>query len=147
LLVICLGNGYAPKIAIAAIATFFPVLVNASRGLKACDPQTLDMMHVLDASWTQTFLRVRFPMSLPYLFAGFKISAPAAVLGATVGEWIGSRTGMGALILSSMFNFDVLMLWATMLLSALIALSGFLFFAALERLTVGRWSESAAGED
>ena len=141
LLVIWLGNGFAPKIAIAALATFFPVLVNATRGLKATDPQSLDMMHVLNASWTQTFIKLRLPMSLPYLFAAFKISAPAAVLGATVGEWIGSKTGIGYLILTAMFSFDVLMLWATMLVSALVALSGFAFFAALERVTVGRWSE------
>lgn len=145
LLVIWLGNGFAPKIAIAALATFFPVLVNASRGLKASDPQALDMLHVLDASWTQTFIKLRLPMSLPYLFAAFKISAPAAVLGATVGEWIGSRSGIGSVILSSMFNYDVLMLWATMLVSALIALSGFLLFAVLERATVGRWAEPNAG--
>ena len=147
LLVIWLGNGYAPKIAIATMATFFPVLVNATRGLKASDPQSLEMMHVLGASWIQTLVKLRFPMSLPYLFAAFKISAPAAVLGATVGEWIGSKTGIGYLILTSMFNFDVLMLWATMLVSALVALSGFLFFAVLERVTVGRWSEPVTDED
>ena len=147
LLVIWLGNGYAPKIAIATMATFFPVLVNAMRGLKASDPQSLEMMHVLGASWIQTLVKLRFPMSLPYLFAAFKISAPAAVLGATVGEWIGSKTGIGYLILTSMFNFDVLMLWATMLVSALVALSGFLFFAVLERVTVGRWSEPVTDED
>ncbi|MBI4786465.1 MAG: ABC transporter permease [Chloroflexi bacterium] len=147
LLVIWLGNGFAPKIAIAAMATFFPVLVNATRGLKASDPQSLDMMHVLGASWIQTLVKLRLPMSLPYLFAAFKISAPAAVLGATVGEWIGSKTGIGYLILTSMFNFDVLMLWATMLVSALVALSGFLLFAVLERVTVGRWSEPVGDED
>jgi NitT/TauT family transport system permease protein len=146
LLVIWLGNGFAPKIAIAAMATFFPVLVNATRGLKAIDPQSLDMMHVLGASWMQTLIKLRFPMSLPYLFAAFKISAPAAVLGATVGEWIGSKTGIGYLILTSMFNFDVLMLWATMMVSALVALSGFLCFAVLERVTVVRWSEPITEE-
>ncbi len=147
LLVIWLGSGFAPKIAIAALATFFPMLVNATRGLKATDPQSLDMMYVLNASWAQTFIKLRLPMSLPYLFAAFKISAPAAVLGATVGEWIGSKTGIGYLILTSMFSFDVLMLWATMLVSALVALSGFLFFVALERVTVGRWSESVTDEE
>lgn len=147
LLVIWLGVGMAPKIAIAALATFFPLLVNATRGLKATDPQTLDMLRVLDAHWVQVFVKVRLPMALPYLFAAFKISAPAAVLGATVGEWIGSKTGIGYLILTSMFNFDVLMLWATMLVSAMLALSGFLLFAFLERITVGKWSEPEIAED
>jgi ABC-type nitrate/sulfonate/bicarbonate transport system permease component len=105
------------------------------------------MMYGLDANWLQTFIKLRLPMSLPFLFAAFKISAPAAVLGATVGEWIGSRTGLGYLILTSMFNFDVLMLWATMLVSAALALSGFLIFAFLEQVIVGRWSEPLSEED
>jgi NitT/TauT family transport system permease protein len=143
LLVIWLGPGYGPKIVIAALATFFPVLVNATRGLKAADPQLLEFMHVLNATWWQTVVKVRFQMALPYLFAGFKISAPAAVLGATIGEWIGSRTGIGYLILTSMFEFNVLMLWSTMVVSAAVAISGFLLFAGLERLIVGRWHEPA----
>ena len=144
ILVIWLGNGYAPKIAIAALASFFPILVNATRGLRSIDEQTMDLLYVLDASWWQVMAKVRWPTALPYLFAAFKIGAPSAVLGATIGEWIGSQTGLGFRILSAMFNFDPDLLWATMVVSALAALAGFLLFEFVERLTISHW---AATED
>ncbi|MHB8620196.1 MAG: ABC transporter permease, partial [Chloroflexota bacterium] len=144
-LVIWLGNGYAPKIAVAALASFFPTLVNAARGLRAVEEQTMELMHVLDASWRQTFAKVRWPAALPYLFAAFKIGAPSAVLGATIGEWMGSQTGLGYRVLSAMFNFDARLLWATMLVSALAALAGFALFSLLEQITTGRWTAAETG--
>ncbi|MBO0702200.1 MAG: ABC transporter permease [Candidatus Dormibacteraeota bacterium] len=144
ILVIWLGNGYSPKIAVAALASFFPILVNATRGLRAVDRETMDLLYVLDARWWQVVRKVRWPTALPYLFAAFKIGAPSAVLGATIGEWIGSQTGLGYRILSAMFNFDPALLWATMVVSALAALAGFLLFEILERLTVGRWASGNA---
>jgi NitT/TauT family transport system permease protein len=144
ILVIWLGNGYSPKIAVAVLASFFPILVNATRGLRAVDEQTINLLRVLDASWWQVLTKVRWPTALPYLFAAFKIGAPSAVLGATIGEWIGSQTGLGYRILSAMFNFDPDLLWATMVVSALAALAGFVLFDVLERLTVGRWAVEAA---
>ena len=141
LLVIWMGNGYAPKITIAALATFFPVLVNATRGLKAADNAGLDLFRLLNASWTQELLKLRVPLCLPYAFAGLKIAAPNAILGATIAEWIGSRYGLGAMILNAMFNFDVITLWATMLVCTSVALAAFGLFVLLERLTVGRWAQ------
>ncbi len=143
ILVIWFGNGSTPKIAVAALASFFPILVNATRGLRSIDQQSTELMHVLDASWWQVFAKLRWPSALPYLFAAFKIGAPSAVLGAIIGEWIGSQTGIGYRILTAMFNFDVNLLWATMVVSALAALAGFTLFAVLERLTIGRWERSA----
>jgi len=141
LLIIWLGTGYAPKIAVAALASFFPILVNTTRGMQSVDEQLLEYLRVLDASWWQTMRIVRWPSALPYFFAALKIGTPSAVLGATIGEWIGSQTGLGYRILAAMFNFDPPMLWATMVLCAAVALAGFGFFAVLERLTVGRWAD------
>lgn len=143
ILVIWLGNGYSPKIAVAVLASFFPILVNTTRGLRAVDEQTTHLLRVLDASWWQVLTKVRWPTALPYLLTAFKVGAPSAVLGATIGEWIGSQTGLGYRILSAMFNFDPDLLWATMVVSALAALAGFLLFDLLERLTVGRWVAEA----
>lgn len=141
---IWLGTGYAPKIAVAALASFFPLLVNTTRGLQSVDEQMLEFLRVLDAGWWQTLRTVRWPSALPFLFAALKIGAPAAVLGATVGEWIGSQTGLGYRILAAMFSFDPPMLWATMVVSASVALAGFGFFAQLERMTIGRWADASA---
>jgi NitT/TauT family transport system permease protein len=103
----------------------------------------MDLMHVLDANWWQIFVKIRWPTALPFLFAAFKISAPSAVLGATIGEWIGSQTGLGFRVLAAMFNFDALLLWATMLVTALAALAAFALFAVLENLTTGRWANES----
>lgn len=142
---IWLGTGYAPKIAVAALASFFPLLVNTTRGLRSVDEQMLELLRVLDAGWWTMLRLVRWPCALPFLFAGLKIGAPAALLGATVGEWIGSQTGLGYRILAAMFSFDPPMLWATMVVSAAAALTGYAIFAQLDRVTSGRWSGESAG--
>ena len=146
ILVIWLGTGYAPKIAVAALASFFPILVNTTRGLQTVDEQLLEYMRVLDASWWQTLRIIRWPTALPYLYAALKIGAPSAVLGATIGEWIGSQTGLGYRILAAMFNFDPPMLWATMVVCAAVALAGFGVFALLERITIGRWADTSSAD-
>src|SRR5206468_2608879 len=73
--VLMLGNGYSPKIAIAALITFFPTLVNMVEGLESADPQALELMHVLSASRTEVFRYVRWPSSLPYLFSAMRIAS------------------------------------------------------------------------
>jgi ABC-type nitrate/sulfonate/bicarbonate transport system permease component len=83
---------------------------------------------------------VRLPAALPYLLSALKIGAPSAVLGATIGEWLGSR-GLGYLMFSSMVNFEPALLWATMFLSAGLSVLGFAIFALLERHFAG-WHES-----
>jgi NitT/TauT family transport system permease protein len=141
LLVIWFGVGFTPKIIIAALATFFPVLNGAMRGLRSADRSTLELMHLLDASALQTLFKVRIPASLPYIFAGLKIAAPQAVLGATVAEWIGSRSGLGSQILMALLNFDVPLLWACMAACALMAAAGFLLILLAEHLVIGRRAE------
>ena len=135
ILLIWFGVGLAGPAIVAALACFFPMVVSATRGLRAASQSALDLMRVLDAHPAQTFLRVRLPASLPFIVAALKIAAPAAVLGATVGEWLGTA-GIGYLLFSSMANFQVPLLWATMLIAAIVAAVGYLVFAALEILTL-----------
>jgi NitT/TauT family transport system permease protein len=136
LLVVWLGNGYAPKIAIAALISFFPTLVNMVRGLSALDRQALDLLRTYSATWWQVLLKVRLPASLPYLFASLKISATSAVLGAVVAEWIGSDKGLGYLVVASTFEFRIARLWATIAVSSGVALLAFLAVVVAERTLV-----------
>ena len=106
ILVLLLGNGMEPKIAIAALICFFPTLVNMVRGLESVNPQAMELMRVLSASKREVFFKLRLYNSLPYLFSALKISASTSVIGAIVGEWIGSTYGIGALIIQAMYNFD-----------------------------------------
>ena len=107
-----------PKIIIAALICFFPTLVNMVRGLKAVSPATLDLMRVLSASKSEMLWKVRFPEPLPFLFAALKIAATTCVIGAIVGEWIGSSFGLGALIIEATYNFRSPLLYATVLVAA-----------------------------
>jgi len=144
ILLIWFGVGITAPTIVAGLACFFPMAVNATRGLRAASASSLDLMRALDASQIQTFLRVRGPASLPYVMAALKLGAPAAVLGATVGEWLGTA-GVGYLLFSAMVNFQVELLWATMVIATGVALAGYLLFSLAERVLVA-WGPSARGE-
>ncbi len=142
ILVLLLGNGMEPKIAIAALICFFPTLVNMVRGLESVNPQALELMRVLSASKAETFFKLRLLNALPYLFSALKIAASTAVIGAIVGEWIGSTTGIGALIIQSTYNFDSAMLYATVIVGSAFSVLFFLVITLIERLVV-RWQPAS----
>jgi NitT/TauT family transport system permease protein len=142
ILVLLLGNGMEPKIAIAALICFFPTLVNMVRGLESVNPQAMELMRVLSASRREVFFKLRLYNSLPYLFSALKISASTSVIGAIVGEWIGSTYGIGALIIQAMYNFDSAMLYATVIVGSIFSVMFFLAISLAERLTV-RWQAPA----
>ena len=142
ILVLMLGNGYAPKIVIAALICFFPTLVNMVRGLKAVSPQMLELMRVLSASDGEIFWKVRLHSSLPFLFAALKIASTTCVIGAIVGEWIGSNYGLGSLIIEATYNFRAPLLYATVILGAGLAVTFFVTTTLVERRVL-RWKPDA----
>jgi NitT/TauT family transport system permease protein len=142
-LVLLLGNGMEPKVVIAAVVCFFPTLVNMVRGLESVNSQSLELMKVLSASKTEIFFKLRLLNSVPYLFSALKIAASTAVIGAIVGEWIGSNTGIGALIIQSTYNFDSAMLYATVIVGSAFSVAFFLAVTLIERLVI-RWQPLAA---
>ncbi|MCY4454486.1 MAG: ABC transporter permease [Immundisolibacterales bacterium] len=138
ILVLLLGNGYAPKIVIAALICFFPTLVNMVRGLKAVSPQMVELMRVLSASGREVLFKVRLQSSLPFLFAALKIASTTCVIGAIVGEWIGSNYGLGSLIIEATYNFRAPLLYATVVLGAGMAVAAFAIVSFVERRVL-RW--------
>lgn len=142
-LVLLLGNGMEPKVVIAAVVCFFPTLVNMVRGLESVNAQSLELMKVLSASKTEIFFKLRLLNSVPYLFSALKIAASTAVIGAIVGEWIGSNIGIGALIIQSTYNFDSAMLYATVIVGSAFSVAFFLAVTLIERLVI-RWQPLAA---
>ena len=126
IIILIFGLGMLPKVIIAALICFFPTLVNTARGLNLATASELDLMHVLSASGWETFWRLRAPRSVPLLFASLRISATTCVIGAIVGEWIGSNQGLGAVIIQSTFNYQAERLFAAVVLASL---SGLVFFA------------------
>ncbi len=142
ILVLIFGNGYSPKIIIAALICFFPTLVNMVRGLKAVNPATLDLMRVLSASDAEIFWKVRLQSSLPFLFAALKIAATTCVVGAIVAEWIGSNYGLGALILLASYNYHAPLLYASVFSASLLAVFLFAMVSFAERRMI-KWKTPA----
>ena len=138
ILVLIMGNGVSPKIAIAALVCFFPTLVNSVRGLEAVNPQALELMRVLSASRSEVFFKLRVYAALPYLFSALRIAASMSVIGAVVGEWIGATQGIGAMIIQATYNFDSPLLYAAITMSACLSGSFFMVIVALERMII-RW--------
>jgi NitT/TauT family transport system permease protein len=138
ILVLLLGNGMEPKIAIAALICFFPTLVNMVRGLQDVNPQALELMRVLSASPREVFFKLRVQNSLPYLFSALKIAASTSVIGAIVGEWIGSVKGIGALIIQATYAFDTPLLYATIVVGSTFSACFFAVIGLLERRVV-KW--------
>jgi len=123
LFVIWFGFGSTPKILIAAIITFFPVMVNANVGLRAVDPGALDLFRSLHASRAEILLKLRAPSSLPYLFAAFRIAVPLSVIGAVVGEWFTGDQGLGSVIIVAHNDLDTPTLFAAIFSLAIIGVS------------------------
>ena len=136
ILILIMGSGLAPKTTIAAFVCFFPTLVNMLEGLGSVDPQVMELMEILSASRLQVLLKVRFYNALPYLFSSMRIAASMAVIGAVVGEWIGSTRGIGALILQATYAFDTGLLYSAIIMSTLLAGAFFVVIAYFERLTI-----------
>lgn len=133
IIILIFGLGMLPKVIIAAVICFFPTLVNMVRGLTLATPNELELMHVLSASRAEVFWRLRAPRSLPLLFASLKIASTTSVIGAVVGEWIGSNRGLGALIIQSTFNYQSDRLFASVFLASSMALVFFGVVTAVER--------------
>jgi len=112
LFTIWFGFGTTPKVLIAALIAFFPVLINAITGFRAVNPGALDVLRSLNASPVEIFLKLRLPSALPYLFAALKVSTTLALIGAMVAEWSGAGRGLGRIILLAHSNLDMPTLFA-----------------------------------
>lgn len=138
LFIVLLSRDGTPT-AIAALAAFFPIYVATASGFEAASRAHLDVFAALGADRRTLFRRLQTPAALPALSDGLRLAAPAAVLGAILGEWFGAPRGIGILIVSSMQNFQIVQLWASALLAALVSLMAFALFGALERFVVARY--------
>jgi NitT/TauT family transport system permease protein len=134
LFVIWLGYGVWPNTVIAVTVAFFPVVINSAAGLAAVEPDLLDLVRALRGSKWQIFRKIRFPNALPYIFAGLKLNAVLAVVGAIVGEFVASDAGLGALIIAGGVTLDTPAIFAALSLIALLGLALYGAVVAAERL-------------
>ncbi len=141
LFVVWLGLGLAPKVLIAFLLSFFPMVVNTVVGLRAIEIGKLHLARSMGASASQIFFRFRLPRAMPNIFAGLKLSVTAAVIGAIVGEFIGADEGMGRVLLVANGNLETAKLFAGIVLLSAVGIALFLIIAALEKVVI-RWHVS-----
>ncbi|MFN8639481.1 MAG: ABC transporter permease [Dehalococcoidia bacterium] len=144
LLIIWFGFGPAPKVLVAALITFFPMLVNAVTGLRSVDEAAHDFMRALNASKWQVFWKLRAWAALPYILAALRISIPLSLVGAVVSEWMSGDGGMGQIILIDNGEFDTAGLFGAVAVLAAIGVALTAVVAYIERRVLF-WHESAAG--
>ncbi len=132
ILVVWFGYGAGPKLAIIALVCFFPVTVNTLDGLRSVDPELPKLMRTLDASRLQALTRVEIPAALPYFLSGARIAVAVAVIGAVFGEWAGSSSGLGYLILNLQNQLQTARVFAAITVLSTIAICLFGLLAVAE---------------
>ncbi|MBF8188067.1 ABC transporter permease [Nonomuraea sp. K274] len=145
LFIVWLGFGIAPKIVVAVLIAFFPVAISMITGLKSVDPEMVQLSATMGAGPLQTFVKIRFPASLPHLFSGLKVAVTLAVTGAVVGEFVGANEGLGFVILQANGNLDTPMLFAGLIVMSLIGVVLFLLVEIAEKLLLP-WHASRRGD-
>lgn len=133
LLILWFGNGISSKVAAAAIISFFPAIVNTVKGLKSVDAEALDLFKSISASKWQVFTKLRFPTALPYIFSALKISTSLAIVGAIVGEFVGSNKGIGFVILINSYHLETVRMFSAIIAIAIIGVAFFWAVSSIER--------------
>jgi NitT/TauT family transport system permease protein len=144
LLVVWFGVGLAPKIILAVLISFFPIVVSGVAGLRSTDPELLDLSATMGAGRWRTFRKIRFPNALPHLMAGFKVAVTLAVVGAVVGEFVGASEGLGHVLLLANGNLEAPLLFADLFLMSLLGIALFVLVEIAEALLIP-WHPSRRG--
>lgn len=119
LLVLYLGYDWAPKIFLAFLIAFFPIVIATVVGLQSLDKAMVNLIRSMGANEAQTFFKLRIPAALPNIFGGFKVGIGLAVIGAVIGEYVAAERGLGYLQLQATSQFDTSLSFA-----AVVVISG-----------------------
>jgi NitT/TauT family transport system permease protein len=136
ILVVWLGFGLLPKVLIAFFIAFFPIVMNTVAGISRTPPEMIHLMRSLGASPLQILMRIQLPSASPYIFAGIKVAAAFAVVGAIVGEFIAANSGLGYLQLVADNNFQIPLLFATLVVLSLMGIALFYLVSLVEMLVL-----------
>jgi NitT/TauT family transport system permease protein len=134
LLVLWLGLGLLSKVTMVFLMSFFPIMVGMVSGLQSTNRELLELANVLGANWIQSFLKIRFPASLPYLFNGLRISVSMAVVGAVISEFVSADKGLGYSLMLTTSQMDGPLAFSAVIILAAIGIGLFSLVAWLEKL-------------
>ena len=138
LIIVWFKYGIGPNIMMAFAICFFPIILTTTRGLREVEPELLDLVRTLKGSRWQIFTKIQLPGALPYIFSGMKVAAILAVAGAIVGEFLGSDSGLGYLMLQVQVTLDTAAMFMAVILITLIGGLLYALVLGLERLLVVR---------
>jgi NitT/TauT family transport system permease protein len=133
LFVLWLGFGLGPKVTIAALISFFPLLENTIVGLRRVDPDALKLFASLGASSWQIFTKLRLPNGLPYIMTGLRVGIVFATVGAVIAEFVTANQGLGALIMLAQGNFDTRLMFAVIIVLTLMGVILYEILRLIER--------------
>ncbi|MGU3500323.1 ABC transporter permease [Mycobacterium sp. C31M] len=136
LFIVWLGFGPSPKILVAVLMAFFPIVISGLAGMRSVDPEILELTSTMGANRFKTFMKVRLPASLPQLMSGLKVAATLAVTGAVVGEFVGANEGLGYVILQANGNVDTAMLFSALIIMSLLGIVLFAIIEIAEKLLI-----------
>src|ERR1700730_11083621 len=138
LLLVWFGFGLLPKVLIAFLIAFFPIVINTAVGLASIEPDKIDLARSMGFGAAATFLKIRLPNALPAIFGGLKISITLAVVGAVVGEFVGGDAGLGYLLMVANGSMDTRLLFAGIVALTVLGVVLFLLVELAERLAIPR---------
>ncbi|ADB32203.1 binding-protein-dependent transport systems inner membrane component [Kribbella flavida DSM 17836] len=134
LLVVWMGFGQFPKMAMALLVCFFPIVISTAQGMKSTPAELVELLRSLKASKTQEFFKLRFTYALPQIFTGLKVAISLAVIGSVIGEFAGSTEGLGYVIWNSGASADTPLAFAAIGLLSLMSIVLFYGLVLLEHL-------------
>ncbi len=138
ILIIWFGFGVKTKVLTAALVIFFPVLINSIVGIRSADREIMELMTSLNAGPFKTFFKLELPSALPVLFGGLKIGITFSVIGAVVGEFLGSSVGLGAMVNMARASFDTALVFVSIILLGVMGILFYLIMSLLEYIILGR---------
>ena len=136
LFIVWFGFGLMPKVFIAFLIAFFPIVINTVVGLAAIEPEKIHLARSMGLSGAATFFKIRLPNALPSIFGGLKIAITLAVVGAVVGEFVGGDAGLGYLLMAANGSMDTPLLFAGLAGLTLIGIVLFMLIEIAERFAI-----------
>jgi NitT/TauT family transport system permease protein len=138
LLLVWFGFGLLPKVLIAFLIAFFPIVINTAVGLGSIEPEKIYLARSMGFGATATFFKIRLPNALPAIFGGLKISITLAVVGAVVGEFVGGDAGLGYLLMVANGSMDTQLLFGGIVALTILGVALFVLVELAERLAIPR---------
>lgn len=136
ILVVWFGFGMSSKIMLGFVTAMFPIVINSVIGLRQTPPEMIHLMRSLGATPVQTFAKIRIFAAAPYIFGGLKVGVTLAVVGAVVGEFIASNSGLGNMLLTASNAFDTPLLFGVVVLLSVLSIVLFYAIELIERLVL-----------